>query len=118
MTVTLLQDGLWGDSRISAESEKSTRRSADQYATGNRCKVSTEMNGAFDCDDGLFCGFDADEAEQGKVEQLYRFGDHYYAHAADDQASAGAKLQAISAEDAAGGVHVSGVEAFYQKLRR
>jgi hypothetical protein len=29
VTVTLLQDGLWGDSRIGAESEKSTRRSAD-----------------------------------------------------------------------------------------
>ncbi len=29
VTVTLLQDGLWGDARISAESEKSTRRSAD-----------------------------------------------------------------------------------------
>ena len=29
MTVTLLQDGLWGDARIGAESQKSTRRSAD-----------------------------------------------------------------------------------------
>jgi len=29
LTVTLLQDGLWGDSRISSESQKSTRRSAD-----------------------------------------------------------------------------------------
>jgi hypothetical protein len=29
VTVKLLQDGLWGDSRISAESQKSTRRSAD-----------------------------------------------------------------------------------------
>jgi hypothetical protein len=28
-TVTLLQDGLWGDSRIGAESQKSTRRNAD-----------------------------------------------------------------------------------------
>jgi hypothetical protein len=29
VTVKLLQDGLWGDSRITAESQKSTRRSAD-----------------------------------------------------------------------------------------
>jgi hypothetical protein len=29
VTVTLLQDGLWGDARIGAESQKSTRRSAD-----------------------------------------------------------------------------------------
>jgi hypothetical protein len=29
VTVALLQDGLWGDSTISAESQKSTRRSAD-----------------------------------------------------------------------------------------
>src|SRR5579863_293626 len=29
VTVKLLQEGLWGDSRITAESEKSTRRSAD-----------------------------------------------------------------------------------------
>ena len=29
MTVDLLQDGLWGDSSITAESQKSTRRSAD-----------------------------------------------------------------------------------------
>jgi hypothetical protein len=29
VTVRLLQEGLWGDSRITAESEKSTRRSAD-----------------------------------------------------------------------------------------
>jgi hypothetical protein len=29
VTVTLLQDGLWGDSKIVAESEKSTRRNAD-----------------------------------------------------------------------------------------
>lgn len=29
VTVNLLQDGLWGDSRITAESQKSTRRSAD-----------------------------------------------------------------------------------------
>ncbi len=29
VTVVVLQDGLWGDSRISAESQKSTRRSAD-----------------------------------------------------------------------------------------
>jgi hypothetical protein len=29
VTVVVLQDGLWGDSRISAESLKSTRRSAD-----------------------------------------------------------------------------------------
>jgi hypothetical protein len=29
LTVTLLQDGLWGDSRIDTESQKSTRRSAD-----------------------------------------------------------------------------------------
>jgi hypothetical protein len=29
VTVALLQDGLWGDSRIAAESQKSTRRSAD-----------------------------------------------------------------------------------------
>jgi hypothetical protein len=27
--VKLLQEGLWGDSRITAESQKSTRRSAD-----------------------------------------------------------------------------------------
>ena len=29
ITVKLLQEGLWGDSRITAESQKSTRRSAD-----------------------------------------------------------------------------------------
>jgi hypothetical protein len=29
VTVTVLQDGLWGDTRITAESQKSTRRSAD-----------------------------------------------------------------------------------------
>jgi hypothetical protein len=29
VTVKLLQEGLWGDSRIAAESLKSTRRSAD-----------------------------------------------------------------------------------------
>jgi hypothetical protein len=29
VTVTLLQDGLWGDSRIGVESQKSTRRNAD-----------------------------------------------------------------------------------------
>jgi hypothetical protein len=29
VTVKLLQEGLWGDSRITAESQKSTRRSAD-----------------------------------------------------------------------------------------
>jgi hypothetical protein len=29
VTVTVLQDGLWGDSRLVAESQKSTRRNAD-----------------------------------------------------------------------------------------
>ena len=29
VVVKLLQEGLWGDSRITAESQKSTRRSAD-----------------------------------------------------------------------------------------
>jgi hypothetical protein len=29
VTVKLLQEGLWGDSRITAESQKSARRSAD-----------------------------------------------------------------------------------------
>ncbi len=29
VTVKLLQEGLWGDARISAESQKSTRRSAE-----------------------------------------------------------------------------------------
>jgi len=29
VTVKLLQEGLWGDSRITAESQKSTRRSAE-----------------------------------------------------------------------------------------
>ena len=30
MTVDLIQAGLWGDSRISDESQKSSRRSADE----------------------------------------------------------------------------------------
>jgi hypothetical protein len=41
VTVTLLQEGLWGDARIRAESQKSTRRSAETAAW----EVSVPANG-------------------------------------------------------------------------
>ena len=44
VTVKLLQDGLWGDSRISAESQKSTRRSADTAAAGRRAPTATRRS--------------------------------------------------------------------------
>lgn len=50
VTVALLQDGLWGDSRISAESEKSTRRSADtaEWAVNVPANGRTVLTASFD----------------------------------------------------------------------
>ena len=50
VTVTLRQDGLWGDSRISAESEKSTRRSADtaEWTVSVPANGRTVLTASFD----------------------------------------------------------------------
>jgi hypothetical protein len=50
VTVTVLQDGLWGDSRISAESQKSTRRSADtaEWTVSIPANGRTVLTASFD----------------------------------------------------------------------
>jgi hypothetical protein len=50
VTVDLLQDGLWGDSRVSAESQKSTRRSADtaEWAVTVPANGKTVVTASFD----------------------------------------------------------------------
>jgi hypothetical protein len=50
VTVKLLQDGLWGDSRITAESQKSTRRSAEtaEWAVTVPAKGKTILTASFE----------------------------------------------------------------------
>jgi hypothetical protein len=50
VTVALLQDGLWGDARIAAESEKSTRRSADtaEWSVSIPANGKTVLTATFD----------------------------------------------------------------------
>jgi len=50
VTVKLLQDGLWGDSRITAESQKSTRRSAEtaEWAVTVPANGKTSLTATFD----------------------------------------------------------------------
>jgi hypothetical protein len=50
ITVNLLQDGLWGDAKISAESEKSTRRSAEmaEWAVSVPANGKSILTASFD----------------------------------------------------------------------
>jgi hypothetical protein len=50
VTVTLLQDGLWGDTKILDESQKSTRRSADvaEWKVEVPANGKTELTAIFD----------------------------------------------------------------------
>ena len=50
VTVRLLQEGLWGDSRITAESQKSTRRSADtaEWAVTVPANGKTSLTASFE----------------------------------------------------------------------
>ncbi len=48
--VKLLQDGLWGDARITAESQKSTRRSAEvaEWAVTVPANGRADLSATFD----------------------------------------------------------------------
>jgi hypothetical protein len=50
VTVNLLQDGLWGDAKITAESEKSTRRSAEvaEWAVSVPANGKSVLTASFD----------------------------------------------------------------------
>ena len=50
VTVRLLQEGLWGDARITAESQKSTRRSAEtaEWAVTIPANGNADLTASFD----------------------------------------------------------------------